>query len=96
LKLGDVKKYRTANDVAQWMFDEVVRRGVLDQQTAAYEIQRQFGKEHVYENENGNPAINKGVLTAFGKLTGDSIVWERGSREWRKRERYDKPGRQQD
>lgn len=86
----------TAKDVAQWMFDEVRRRNVLEQETAAHQIRMKFGKEFTYENENGNWAINKDVLAAFRKLTGDSIVWDRGSREWRKRHQSDQPGRQQD
>lgn len=86
----------TAIDVAQWMFDEVNRRNSLDQETAAHQIQMKFGKEFIYENQNGNPAINKDVVTAFRKLTGNAVVWERGSREWRKRQSSDKPGRQQD
>jgi hypothetical protein len=86
----------TANDVAQWMLEEVMRRSSLEQETAVHQIQMKFGKEFTYENENGNPAINKDILAAFRKLNGDSVVWERGSREWRKRHSSDKPGRQQD
>jgi hypothetical protein len=63
----------TAIDVAQWMFGEVMRRSALDQETAAHQIQMKFGKEFLHENENGNWAINKDVLAAFRKLTGDSI-----------------------
>jgi hypothetical protein len=87
----------TAKDVAIWMFEEFQRRGdKLDHTTAVEQIRRTFGKEFTPENENGNPAIRKDVLAEFGKFAPDWIVWERGSREWRKRERYDKPGRQQD
>jgi hypothetical protein len=86
----------TAKDVAQWMFDEVNRRSVLDQETAVDQIQRKFGKQFVYENVNGNPAISMDVLAAFRKLGGDSIVWDRSYSEWRKRQQFDKPGRQQD
>jgi hypothetical protein len=53
-----------------------------------------FGEEFVYENENGNYGIDKKVLKAFRDLTEKSVVWERGSRMWRKREKYDGPGRQ--
>jgi hypothetical protein len=95
IKLGDITKYRTPHDVAQWIFDEVMRRGVLDHATAVHEIEKIFGNEFIYENENGNWAINPDVLAALRKL-GDTIVWERGSREWRKRHSSDKPGRRQD
>jgi len=86
----------TAKDVAQWMFDEVNRRSALDQETAAHQIRMKFGKEFTYENENGNWAINKAVLAAFRKLSGDSVVWELRYREWRKRQSSDNAGRQQD
>jgi hypothetical protein len=86
----------TADDVAQWMVDEVMRRGTLDQETAAHQIRMKFGKDFTYTNENGNWAIDRKVLSAFKKLTGDTVVWDRSYREWRKRQTYDKPGRQQD
>jgi hypothetical protein len=34
----------------------------------------------VYENENGNLAINRQVLKEFRKLTEKTVVWERGVR----------------
>jgi hypothetical protein len=46
-------------------------------------------------NENGNMAIRRDVLVAFQRLSGDSVIWERGERMWRKRQSYDEPGRQQ-
>jgi hypothetical protein len=84
IKLGDLG--RTPNDVVQWMFDEVMRREFLDQATAPHEIQMKFGKEFIYENENGNSGIEPYVLTAFEELSGDSIAWVRPLRHWRKRQ----------
>jgi hypothetical protein len=49
----------------------------------------------VYLNENSNWAISKKVLAAFRKLTGDSIIWERGERLWRKRNQFDEKGKRQ-
>ena len=85
-----------AQDVAQWMVEQVMLKGVLDQATAAEQIRTKFGKEFDYENENGNLAIDPAVLAVFRKFTGNSIVWDRSYREWRKRQPSDKPGRQQD
>ena len=79
MKLEDVGNSRTPQDVAQWMFDEVMRTGVLDHQTAVHRIQTTFGREFIYENENGNPAIDPDVLTEFKKL-GEPIVWSKSSR----------------
>jgi hypothetical protein len=83
-------------DVAKWMLDEVKRDGELPQEYAASEIQDRFGDDFVYENENGNLAISKGVLKEFRKFSERDVVWERGSRSWRPREAGDEPGRQAD
>jgi hypothetical protein len=85
----------TFEQVAQWMVNELNKQDYLDQQTAAFEISSRFGEQFTYTNDNGNLAINIDVLTAFKKLTSNSIVWERGTRTWRKRMDYDKPGREQ-
>jgi hypothetical protein len=55
-----------------------------------------FCETFTYINSNGNVAISKAVLTAFRALTAETVVWERGEKCWRKRERLDAPGRQQD
>jgi len=78
------------------MVAELDRVHWLDQESAVWSIKQQFGDRFVYDNANGNLAIGKDVLKAFRKLTGDSVVWERGSRTWRKRADYDTAGRQQD
>lgn len=85
----------TPDDVAKWMFSELQREKCLYQETAVYDIASKFGEEFTYYNDNGNPAIGKNVLVAFKKLTGDTVIWERGERMWRFREAYDEPGRQQ-
>lgn len=86
----------TPSDVAKWMLAELQRDGTLYQDVAVSEIGRRFGAEFTSINENGNLSIRKNVLTSFRKISGEEIVWERGERLWRKREKYDQPGRQQD
>jgi hypothetical protein len=86
----------TASDVAAWMLAELDRVNQLYQDEAAHRILQLFGKDFVYINQNGNWAINRNALSEFKKLTGDTVVWERGTRSWRKRASYDKKGRQQD
>jgi len=86
----------TAREVAEWMAVEVEREGLLIQKVAAFEIEKRFGKEFVYVNENGNRAINEEVLNEFDKLAPkEKVVWVRKARFWRKREPTDKAGRQQ-
>jgi len=86
----------TARDVAQWMLETVQARRTLDQGTAAHQIRQQFGSEYVYTNANGNWGISPAVLKEFRKLSGDTVIWDRGYKEWRLRQAYDKRGRQQD
>ena len=84
----------TPAEVAKWMLEELRRSGELYQEDAVWEIQRKFGSEFVYENENGNLAISRQVLKEFKALT-PGVVWEPGERMWRKREEGDPEGRRQ-
>lgn len=84
----------TTRDVAQWMLGQLTQDGTLYQEQAVWDIQQKFGDEHVYEN--GNMAISRAVLAEFRKLTKDTVVWSRGERFWRFREKYNSDQRQQD
>jgi hypothetical protein len=77
----------TAKQVAEWMSKQFKQDCYLYQETVVYEIAEKFGEEFTYENANGNLAIRKDVLSSFRTLTQDSVIWERGERRWRKRER---------
>lgn len=76
---------------AQWMLSELQRDGYLDQDTAAYELEKR-NADLVYMNDNGGIGIAKKVLTAFNKIapTAD-YVWSRSYLQWRRREAYDEP-----
>lgn len=90
------KTIATADTVADWMLKELEKQeGVLHQAEAAPQIADLFGERFIYENDSGNACIDKQVLAAFRKLTGDSVVWNRGERLWRRRELGDEPTRQQ-
>ena len=78
----------THKQVAAYMAQQLEKGTELYQEDVVYEIERKFGSEFVYINENGNPAIDRKVLKEFRKLTPNA-VWERGIRLWRKRESYD-------
>jgi len=86
----------TAEDVANWMLSELEKDQILYQETAVSDIQERFGNSFVYDNPNGNLAISKEVLAEFRELTNDQVVWVRGERCWRFREKHDDPGRKQD
>ena len=85
----------TAKAVAEWMLAELDRQQYLYQEVVVHEISRQFGDSFTYINDSGGWSIDKRVLSAFNKLTGDAVVWERGERLWRRRHIYDSPGRLQ-
>ena len=85
----------TAADVAQHMLDQLKEQRDLHQETVVFDIRKKFGDGFVYTNENGNLAIARAVLTAFRKLTNETVIWDRSERLWRFREDYDLPGRQQ-
>jgi len=69
---------------------------LLYQADAATEIAERFGSEFIYTNDNGNPAIDKRILRAFKKITGETVVWDRWDFCWRKRAEADAPGRKQE
>ncbi|RJO63104.1 MAG: hypothetical protein C4542_00615 [Dehalococcoidia bacterium] len=80
-------------NVAIFMLQELNRVNYLYQETVVWQIKEKFDDRYVYDNQNGNLAISKDVLREFRLLTGDNVVWERGSRLWRKRASYDMPGK---
>jgi uncharacterized protein DUF6953 len=51
-----------------------------------------FGSQFTCDNQNGDLAIRIDVLTAFRKLTKDSVVWVREGSYWRMRDPRDGPG----
>ncbi len=65
------------------MVQELGRVKMLEQETAVYEVEKRFGEEHTYTNDNGNTAISKKVLAEFIKLTEENVVWDRRERTWR-------------
>lgn len=85
-----------AETVAKWMVDQLNRGdGVLYQDDAAATIEKRFGEKFLYVNDSGGISIGKKVLAEFRALTEKTVVWDRGERAWRKRERYDDPNSRQ-
>ncbi len=70
----------TAADVARWMLEQVQADQWLDQETAVWEIEKRFGAAFVYDNENGNPAIDKRALKEFKAISRYCGVGARRSR----------------
>jgi len=90
-----MKHELTAKQVAEWMLGELKQKGDLYQDAIVREIAKKFGSQFTYSNDNGNEAIRKDVLSAFRKLSKDTVVWEREDRYWRMRKPGDKLAREQ-
>ena len=70
-------------DVAQFMFDKLEENNSLYQYDIVHDIENTYGDEFVYQNENGNMAIEKKVLTAFNKFKEENdIEWDRSEKAW--------------
>jgi hypothetical protein len=89
------KNMITSNDVAEWMLITIQELGELSQNDAFYEINKRFGSGFTTISNSGSPSLGRGVLTAFRKISDDTVIWERGDKKWRKREFFDAPGRRQ-
>ncbi|RDI30063.1 DUF6953 family protein [Lentzea flaviverrucosa] len=86
----------TAQEVAQWMANQVSEHGELYQEDALHLIEKNFGEEFTEQKDNGSWGIASAVLKAFTSLTTETVVWVKGERYWRPREDGDAPGRSQD
>lgn len=83
----------TAQEIAEWMVEQMADGIYMYQQSIVYRIREQFGEEFtVLNRKNGHFGIRPDVLAAFSKLTPD-VVWSRGSQYWRKRTEQDEPGK---
>ncbi|QOY51191.1 DUF6953 family protein [Candidatus Sulfurimonas baltica] len=70
-------------DVAQFMFDKLEESNSLYQYDIVHDIETTYGNEFVYQNENGNMAIEKKVLTAFNKFKKENnIEWDKSEKAW--------------
>ncbi|MEX5303735.1 DUF6953 family protein [Kocuria sabuli] len=72
----------TAQIVAEWLIDKIRAEGTLDQEEAVYLIEQQFGSEWVFDDINGNPAIQQSVLKMFRQVHGGAIQWDNSARCW--------------
>ena len=79
----------TVKYISEFMLEHLRKEGVLYQEIIVYLIQDRFGSSFVYDNGNGNLAINRGVLKEFMELTNGDVVWNKSERFWRFREDYD-------
>jgi transcription initiation factor IIF auxiliary subunit len=72
----------TAEEVANWMLEQVRNKGILHQAEAVQYIREHFGESFIYVNENGNESIDKEVKKVFRKLHRGKAAWEREGFFW--------------
>jgi Fe-S cluster assembly iron-binding protein IscA len=72
----------TAQEVAEWMVEEIRFTGNLYQAAAIEYVKANFGEQFVFVNENGNASLSKEVKKAFRKLHGGRIAWDRDGFLW--------------
>lgn len=72
----------TAQQVAEWMVEEIRFKGNLYQTDAIEYVKTNFGEQFVFVNENGNASLSKEVKKAFRKLHGGRVAWDRDSFMW--------------
>jgi hypothetical protein len=72
----------SAQQVAEWMVQEIRFRGTLHQSDAINYITTHFGEAFVFVNENGNASLSKEVKKAFRKLHGGKVAWDRDGFFW--------------
>ncbi|MBB3113257.1 hypothetical protein FHS18_005360 [Paenibacillus phyllosphaerae] len=72
----------TAQQVAQWMVDEIQFKGTLAQSDAIAYVKANFGEQFVFVNEAGNASLAKDVKSAFRKLHRGKVAWDRDGFFW--------------
>ena len=77
----------TKKEVAEWMYQELMRDGELSQEHAYSGIREQFGAQFVRGEK-----IAKGVLMEWRNLTRDKVTWDLEDVKWRLNEGIDKTG----
>ncbi len=81
-------------EIAAWMVEQVETKGDLFQ-IDAYLYIEEVNPAFALVTDRGAQAISPKVLSAFRKLTKETVVWERSDKYWRKRTKYDAAGRLQ-
>lgn len=72
----------TAQQVAEWMVEEIRFKGVVYQNDVIEYVRSHFGEQFVFVNENGNASLDKEVKKAFRKLHRGKIAWDRDGFCW--------------
>lgn len=73
----------TTKEVAQFMLKELNENGILPQTGLVDVIQEKFGDEFVFKTAHGSLTIDRKVISAFNKMKGDDVIWDKAGCCWR-------------
>jgi hypothetical protein len=76
----------SAEDVARWMFHELMQQGELWHVEAVAHNKAAFGEEFIRQNENGSEVIDRRVLALFKEMYDGKAKWESSQKFWRRLE----------
>ena len=82
-----------AEEIAQWMYAEILAKKHLYQDATAEKIHMECGESFASFSDAGNLIISKQVLSSFKKLSASNVLWDGSQKLWRLRETYDQKGR---
>lgn len=82
-----------ADSIANWMLDQINRETCIYQDDVVDQLVKAGREDLLIENADGNQVLGRVVLTAFRKMTSDTVVWVKSDRYWRFRVAEDEPGR---
>lgn len=72
----------SAQQVAEWMVNEIKFTGILHQSDAINYVKANFGEQFVFVNDNGNESLSKEVKKQFRKLHNGKVAWDRDGFFW--------------
>jgi hypothetical protein len=70
--------------VAQWLYDQLMKKGVLEACEVAEDILDRFGEQYIYINRRGQLRIDSSILARFRELRAGRAVWDQTARAWRR------------
>jgi hypothetical protein len=84
--MKELKKDRTASQVAEWMLDTLKHDRYVDYKDVITRLQLSENDKFLHKNAKGVLSIDKEVLDEFRRLTGDTVIWDEKEKYWRKNE----------
>ena len=84
----------TPESVACWMLSEAEKHGCIYQDDVVDYLVKADAIALLRENSEGSLVVGQPVLTAFKKITQETVVWVKPDRYWRFRVAEDEPSRE--